>query len=199
MSDINSIDQEDYYSADEVKKMLDDCFYSDRNLLLWHARGLCKKIEIIDPEELMHEAYLRFRDGRRKWKRGVEFIQTFIGAMKSISSNEREKKDNKISSMGITSDTFAVGVEPSNSDVKQLPDTENLIEQIEDKQVIISLEDKIAKSFKGDPLLTEFFKLWCKNYSKKEIKERLNINDQRYHSLYMQFQRRIELNKTVSF
>ncbi|MBN2973416.1 hypothetical protein JW805_15510 [Roseomonas aeriglobus] len=79
-------------AADEVAALIRHFEASEWQRLKLAARRMGQRANM-DPEDLLQEACYRVLRGSRKIDRGRDAIWTMIGAMKSIASNEIEKRE----------------------------------------------------------------------------------------------------------
>jgi DNA-directed RNA polymerase specialized sigma24 family protein len=84
-------DDSDYLSPDEVSAAIDAMSVTLYRVLAKQSAFMSLSVPGMDGKDLLHEALLRLRVGRRHWRRDVEFGATVYKIMVSIAMDTRKQ------------------------------------------------------------------------------------------------------------
>lgn len=79
-----------FVSTDEVAAVLERLSAADSARLAQLARLRCLGAVGLEWRDLLHEAFIRVLDGRRRWPRDVPFVAFMAQSMRSIASETRQ-------------------------------------------------------------------------------------------------------------
>lgn len=173
------------FSVNELREKLNVEYSKNRLQLLKMATSYCRKLKKIEPEDLINETYKRFLEGKRQWKKGSNFFQTFKGAMQSIADQEYQNEKKTVSESRIKNDK-------EYSIYESTPDeTQNQEEEIIHKQEQENFKKISHNLLLDDEVAQNLLDLYLEGYTRKEIMEKLHINDRQYNTIYKKVHRRI--------
>ena len=170
-----------FFSSNEIKKKLNTELASKKVKILNFAGRYCRKLNNIEPEELISETCKRLLEGTRKWKRNIQFIPMFNGAMRSIADerykNEVLNKKYKLPNNGIC---------PIYDNISnQLPNQEQQITGKKDLK-------NIRRLFQDDKTAQRFLDMKLDGYKRKDIMSKLSLDSKRYNTVFKKVERRIK-------
>ncbi|TXH42854.1 MAG: hypothetical protein E6Q92_05725, partial [Burkholderiaceae bacterium] len=79
-----------FVSAEEVAAVMEGLSTDDSVRLAQLARLRCLGALGLEWQDLLHEAFIRVLDGRRRWPRDVPFVAFMAQSMRSIASETRQ-------------------------------------------------------------------------------------------------------------
>lgn len=126
------------------------------------------RLRLVEPEDLIHEAFARVLKGRRRWPRKVPFLNFSCGVIKSIAWEKWVEENRNVPESELPPDFIANHIDPS-------PGPEHMIVTKETLEDILWLfgDDKIALAILEKRLM---------GYSPEEFKKELGITENQYNA-----------------
>jgi DNA-directed RNA polymerase specialized sigma24 family protein len=174
-------------SVEEIEEALTGLTPDDHAKLLLIARGFCKSrhlsTSVMEPEELLAEAFARTLQREKKWNKRVSIIKHLDRAMENISGHlVRERK--KI-------DAFPEGLEPSleqRGSVETVGGADETLISAEEARILL------AEIFGDDKEAARIFELRLDGFQASEIQANLGIDPLKYEAIAKRIRRKIALH-----
>lgn len=180
-------------SQDEIAKEIEALTDEHYKRLMAFAISLSLGLPMIEPGDLLHEAFSRSLDGTRRWNLHYPFDVFVYGAMKSIASDMRTKKSNKeetrLTELVFDSDSSDVDVLDTLSSDDSTPESVALAAEYE-AEAKASLH-KIEEFFKDDDNVTAILIGRREGFSAARIQEEFELTVLQYNSATTKLRRGI--------
>jgi len=176
-----------YGTAEEVEKALLGLTDDDHAKLLLIARSFCKSrrlsISVMEPEELVAEAFAKTLQAEKKWNKRVSIIRHLDRAMENLSGHlVRQRK--KI-------DAFPEGLEPSPEQRGPVPTMEGTDEALMHKEEAQRL---LKDVFGEDTEAANIFLLRLEGFQAAEIQAKITLSAIKYEAIAKRIRRKIALH-----
>ncbi len=154
------------YTAAEIREAVKTLTAQHKTALVKLAKAYAMKTSF-GREDLLHEAYMRVLDGRRKWPRSVAVVPFLAGVMKSIAWDwQAERRDESV-------EVGDVGYEDQTAAAR-----------IDLQKVIVLFDD--------DPIAQKMVIALLDGARGEELRELSGLNKTQYESKRAKIRRRIE-------
>lgn len=190
-------------SPDEVRAALRSLSEPDHRRLAKAARLFMRFHPVLAGEceagDLVQMAVLAALQGTRKWpKNRVDFVKFLAEAMRSIASNESRKLREGLQAHLVPGDEARLtdaderGTAMPESAVATTPGPEQTLLQAEHAAERLTRLALIRAQLADDKEITQIFDLLREGHSKREIRERLEMDSTRFWTVDRRLTRRIE-------
>ncbi len=149
----------------------------------WRVRMIGRKAWGRGVEDLLHEAITTTASGDRVWKEGVDFSTHLFGAMRSISSRWRGRRDEGYLESDLPhgeSEQGALNVAATTIDPERVLRAKERLEQI-------------YRLFEQDELAARLIQLLGEKYTAREIQSQLGITQKEFAAAVKRIKRKLEL------
>ena len=176
-SKFSSNNDDSYFSNDEIRDKLKNEYHLNLPEIEKNAKRHCLKLNLTE-EDLIQEAYQRFLNGTRSWRKDLDIVRVFNSTTRSIADGEFKKEKRDL----FLNDTEGILLENT-------PDlTQNAEQRLIDKQKI----EHTLNKFSNDKNLNKFAHMKMLGYTRKEIMKELSLNLTEYNTLFKRFSRRVK-------
>lgn len=166
--------------ACEVAALIQQFETSEWQRLKLAARRLGERASI-DPDDLLQEASYRVLRGSRKIVRGRDAVWTMIGAMKSIASNEIEKREGVLRPLIVPPEFFELFAS------EDLGPESFTISTVDDGRLLARVRAALA----GDHELLNLVEALCDGLFGERLEQALEIDRGRLAALRTRLKRRL--------
>lgn len=175
---MSTISDYDYYSIDEVEKLLEDLSDEDVLRLDEWSMDYCVGLSIVTPENIFDEAINKVLAGDRRMPKGEDLMFCLKNAMRSIANNYRKKEERMLMLL-------------RNDDGRHLTPEEVLVCEENEKQRK-SLYDDLWDKFSDDENVMEIFLGWENGLKGRDLREFYGMTKTEYDSALKKINRRLK-------
>lgn len=162
----------------------------DLMILRKMARTLCPGTTHSEPEDLLHEAYLRALDGRRNWPSHVRFSVFLGNAMRSISNAER-KASARVSGDRVDFERFMDEMQH----LAASPSAQDEVEELQELRIGWETAEKLRSKLAGDPVALQIVDGLLAGFSPEEMREAFKIDHKTFYAAIARMARRVRAGR----
>jgi len=152
----------------------------------WRMRSLGRKAAGRTYEDLLSEALTATISGERTWRKGVDLCHHLLGAMRSISSGWRQKREVEVHLESELDEPNERGLSRSLEQAATHLDPERIVAAKEELE-------KVRKLFAKDAVALEVLELLAMGYTESEIRDQLQLSNKEYGAAVKRIRRTLSL------
>ncbi len=182
-------DQSEYLTQDEVWAAMDTVSDAEYRRLEKQSAFMSLSVPGMSGNDLLQEALVRLRDGRRQWKRGLDLGATVFKIMESIARDTRDReKSGPIDRFAVVADERAESAEDEEAQETAVAVDTGTPEKIAGARELLGLLERLAA---GDPHEEAVVLSWALGLSAKEAARESGISETDYDSARKRMERKL--------
>lgn len=171
-----------FVSVEEVAAVMEGLSTADSARLAQLARLRCLGAVGLEWQDLLHEAFIRVLDGRRRWPRDVPFVAFMAQSMRSIASESRQADLVEFGALG----EHEAGEEQGSAAVLAKTDV-TPEREVAGRQMLLEIETLFAEDAIGLAVL----EATARGDSAAEVQAQLELDATTYASTLRRIRRRL--------
>lgn len=183
---------EPFASPTQVAIALGKLTPNDHSALIRCAKNLLSGTSYSEPSDLVHEAFYRALDGRRRWLLRVDFMAFMTTSIKSIASSDRESYSNKFVVPASSLETDECS-DPISEIGLRYPSPEDEYIHRECRHGMTLKRRQLTIDFSGDVQAQMIFEGWANELTPREIIVTSGLTADAYHAARKRIVRRINV------
>ena len=173
-----------YATREEAHHAIHDLQKSDSAKLMLIARSFARKRRLnaadAEPDDLLHEAFTKTLDGRRRWSREVTIVRHLDRVMESDSGHLAERRE--LDAKRVREYMYETALIPEPVSLEPSPEA-----RVRNRDAL----DNVLTSFAGDEQALQLIRLKGDDLSASEIRCHLGMSKTEYDTVMKRIRRRV--------